>query len=70
MGFSRGTANVSPRDEKILSSLKRYYAKKAHPFTACVRDNRKRFGPRTEALCAVMKDLIRRTTKWRGKGKK
>lgn len=32
----------------------------------CVRDNRKRFGPRAEAVCAVLKDIIRGTTKWRG----
>lgn len=69
-GFSKGTANVSPRDVKKLKPLLRYYAKKAHPFTACVRDNRKRFGARTEEYCAVLKDLIVGNTKWRGKGKK
>jgi hypothetical protein len=36
-----------------------------------VRDNRKRFGDRAERVCAVVKDMGERTTKWRkgGKGK-
>lgn len=68
-GFSKGTANVTPEDRRKLLPLLRYYAKKPHPFTACVRDNRKRFGPRAEAICAVVKDLIVGNTRWRGKGK-
>lgn len=68
--ISKGTANVSPSDKKKLRGLLRYYAKKKHPFTACVRDNRKRFGAHTEEYCAVLKDLIVGNTKWRGKGKK
>jgi len=32
----------------------------------CVKDNRKRFGPRTEAVCATLKDIIRGGTDWRG----
>lgn len=67
-GFSKGTANVSPRDMHKLRPLLKYYAKKPHPFRACVRDNRKRFGPRTNAICAVIKDLIYHSTKWRSKG--
>lgn len=35
----------------------------------CVRDNRKRFGPRTEQVCAVVKDMAMGTTKWRAGGK-
>jgi hypothetical protein len=35
-----------------------------------VRDNRKRFGPRTEQVCAVVKDMAMGTTKWRKGGKK
>lgn len=59
---------VTPAEKKKLKGLLRYYAKKPHPFRACVRDNMKRFGPgKTEAYCAVLKDLIRGTTKWRGK---
>ena len=58
--------DVGPRQRKQLAGLLRYYAKKKHPFRACVRDNRKRFGPRTEAICATLKDIIRGTTKWRG----
>src|SRR5580765_6986776 len=42
-GFSKGTANVSPRDYKKLLPLLKHYAKSPKPFTACVRDNRKRF---------------------------
>lgn len=58
---------VTPEAKKKLRGLLKYYAKKPHPFTACVRDNRKRFGPRAEQVCAVLKDIIRGTTKWRGK---
>lgn len=61
---------VSPESRARMKGLLEHYAKKAHPFAACVRDNRKRFGPRTEAVCAVLKDLIRGTTKWRGHGNK
>lgn len=67
---SKGTANVSPADKKKLRPLMRHYAKMKHPFAACVRDNRKRFGTHTEEYCAVLKDLIVGNTKWRGKGKK
>lgn len=58
---------VGPKARHELHGLLKYYAKKKHPFAACVRDNRKRFGPRAEAVCAVLKDIIRGTTKWRGK---
>jgi hypothetical protein len=70
LAFSKGTANVSAGDIKKLRPLMRYYAKKKHPFTSCVRDNRKRFGSHTEEYCAVLKDLIVGSTNWRGKGKK
>ena len=50
-----------------IRSLLKYYAKKPKIFTACVRDNRKRFGPRVNAVCAWVKDQIKGTTKWRGK---
>jgi hypothetical protein len=72
VGFaiSKGTANVSASDKKKLKGLLRHYGKMKHPFTACVRDNRKRFGSHTEEYCAVLKDLIVGSTKWRGKGKK
>ncbi len=69
-GFSKGTANVSPADMKKLAPLIRHYGKMAHPFTACVKDNRKRFGTATEKYCAVLKDLIKGSTDWRGKEKK
>lgn len=60
---------VGPDARHKLRALLRFYAKKPHPFTACVRDNMKRFGPgRTEAVCATLKDIIRGTTHWRGKG--
>lgn len=61
---------VGPHARKKLMPLLKYYAKKPHPFTACYRDNRKRFGPHGAAqVCATLKDIIRGTTKWR-KGKK
>lgn len=50
-----------------IRSLIKHYAKKPHPFRTCVRDNRKRFGPRTERICAWIKDQIKGTTYWRGK---
>ena len=58
---------VGPDARHKLRFLLRYYAKKDHPFTACVHDNMKRFGPnRTERVCATLKDVIRGTTHWRG----
>jgi hypothetical protein len=58
---------VGPDARHKLRGLLRYYAKKDHPFTACVSDNMKRFGPnRTERVCATLKDIIRGTTHWRG----
>jgi len=70
-GFSKGTANVSPNDMRRLKGLLKHYAKKKHPFTSCVRDNTKRFGPeRAKKVCAVLKDLIRGTTKWRSTERK
>jgi hypothetical protein len=56
---------VTPEHRKKIAAIVNYYAKKPHPFTECVRDNRKRFGPRTEQVCAVVKDMGRRSTKWR-----
>lgn len=58
---------VSPEAKHKLSGILKHYAKMERPFTACVRDNRKRFGARAEAVCAVVKDIIWGTTKWRGK---
>lgn len=59
---------VSPQARMKLRGLLKYYAKKKHPFRACVRDNMKRFGPgRTEQVCATLKDIMMGTTKWRGK---
>ncbi len=69
-GFSKGTANVSAADLKKLRPLIRFYAKKAHPFRACVNDNRKRFGPLVNKYCAIIKDLIEGNTKWRNQSKK
>lgn len=57
---------VGPRAKGKLAPLMAHYGKMAHPFTACVADNTKRFGPeRAKRVCAVLKDLIRGTTKWR-----
>jgi hypothetical protein len=58
---------VGPHARHQLKGLLRYYAKKDRPFTSCVADNMKRFGPnRTEKVCATLKDVIRGTTHWRG----
>ena len=58
---------VGPDARHKLKGILRHYAKDPHPFTACVHDNMKRFGPgRTEKVCAVLKDIIRGTTHWRG----
>lgn len=68
-GFSKGTANVSGRDMVKLKGLLAYYAKKKKPFTACFNDQIKHGLSKDHAAkrCAVLKDLIRGTTKWRGK---
>lgn len=60
-------ADVSPEARGHLRELLKHYAKMPHPFRACVKDNTKRFGPgRVERVCAVLKDIIRGTTHWRG----
>jgi hypothetical protein len=57
---------VGPEARHKLRGILRHYAKMAHPFRACVRDNEKRFGPgQVEKVCAVLKDIIRGTTHWR-----
>jgi hypothetical protein len=50
----------------------KHYAKQAHPFTACVRDQVKHGLSKDHAnrRCAVLKDIIKGTTKWREGGKK
>jgi uncharacterized protein YbjQ (UPF0145 family) len=68
VAISKGTANVSAADLKKLAPLMKHYGKMAHPFTVCVRDNTKRWGPElAKKRCAVLKDLIRGTTKWRNR---
>jgi peptidoglycan hydrolase-like protein with peptidoglycan-binding domain len=62
---------VTPAHRKKINPIVRHYMGKAHPFTACVRDNTKRFGPeRAKKVCAVVKDMGEGTTKWRKGGKK
>lgn len=56
----------NPRSMGYLRFLLRYYAKKAHPWHECFKDNFKRFGPKTAGLCGVLKDVIRQQTHWRG----
>jgi hypothetical protein len=57
---------VGPEARAKLKNLLKFYAKKAKPFTACKRDNMKRFGPGgVDRVCATLKDIIRGTTKWR-----
>ena len=70
--FSKpGTADVTAGDRKKLSGLLKHYAAMAHPFTTCVRDQIKHGLAKDHAnrRCAVIKDLIKGTTKWRGKAK-
>lgn len=60
--------SVGPKARHQLRGLLKYYAKKPHPFRACVRDNTKRFGKKgAERICATLKDIIRGHKKWRGK---
>jgi hypothetical protein len=62
---------VTPAEKAKLSPLVRHYMAKPHPFTACVRDNTKRFGPeRAKRVCAVVKDIGHGGTGWRKGGKK
>jgi hypothetical protein len=67
-----GTANISPSDKKKLTPLEMHYLKMAHPFTSCVRDQRKHGLSKDHAnrRCAVLIDDARGTTKWRSGGKK
>jgi hypothetical protein len=64
--YQKVTAN--PRSMAYLRPLVKHYAKDPHPWHACYKDNFKRFGPKTPALCGVLKDVIRQRTDWRGKG--
>lgn len=62
--FSKpGTADVTAADRKRLAPIILHYAKKAHPFTACYRDQIKHgLSPEhAKRRCAVVKAL--------GKGK-
>jgi hypothetical protein len=58
---------ADPKKMGYLRFLIKHYAKDPHPWAACYKDNFKRFGPKTAALCGVLKDTIRQTTDWRGK---
>lgn len=62
-------APIAPAAKVKLRNILKKYAKSAHPFRECVRDNMKRFGPgRTEAICATLKDTIRGSKNWRKGG--
>src|SRR3970040_1787503 len=71
-GFSKGTANVSARDMVKLRGLLKHYAKKKHPFTSCFNDQIKHGLAKDHAAkrCAVLKDLIKGTTRWRSTERK
>lgn len=60
------TVTANPRSMGYLRFLLKHYAKSAHPWHDCFKDNFKRFGPKTAALCGVLKDTIRQGTHWRG----
>lgn len=69
VGLLFSAADVGPEQRHQLRGLLKHYAKQDRPFSACTRDNMKRFGPgRTEKVCATVKDIIRGSTKWRGHG--
>lgn len=70
--FSKpGTADVTPSDRAKLKGILAHYKGKAHPFTACYRDQIKHgLSPdHAKRRCAVIKDLNEGTTKWRNKAK-
>lgn len=57
---------IDPASKKKLAGLVRHYMKQAKPFTACVRDNTRRFGPDgAKRVCAVLKDVGHGSTRWR-----
>lgn len=60
------TVTANPKSMGHLRFLLKHYAKQAHPWKACFKDNFKRFGPKTAGLCGVLKDTIRQSTQWRG----
>ena len=66
-----GTANVTPADSHKLKGIKRHYALMPHGFTQCVKDQVKHGLSKDHAnrRCAVIMDLAKGTTKWRGKAK-
>jgi 8-oxo-dGTP pyrophosphatase MutT (NUDIX family) len=59
---------ADPRKMGYLRFLLKHYSHDAHPWAACFHDNFKRFGPKTAGLCGVLKDTLRGTADWRGKG--
>lgn len=62
---------VTPEARKRLQPLVSHYRKSPKPFTQCVADNTKRFGPEgAKRICAVVKDLIEKRTTWRKGPKK
>lgn len=66
-----GTKNISASDKKKLGPLMAHYMSMAHPFTACVKDQKKHglSDDHAKRRCAVLKDEAMGTTKWRGKKK-
>jgi hypothetical protein len=66
-----GHLDVGPEARRKLSGLIKYYMQKPHPFTACVRDNTKRFGPEgAKRVCATLKDIGEGdNTHWRKGGR-
>jgi len=62
--------DVTPEAKKKLKGILAKYAREEHPFTACMADNKARFGEEgARKVCATLKDLIEGNTKWRGKEK-
>ena len=61
---------VSPSSRKKLSGILSWARKQPKPFTACMNSEGLRARvpdpERRKKICAVMKDMSRGTTKWRG----
>lgn len=69
--ITSGHNDVGPEARRKLRGLIQYYMKKPHPFTACVRDNTKRFGSEgAKRVCATLKDIgSGDNTHWRKGGR-
>jgi hypothetical protein len=62
---------VTPENRKKVDPLVKHWMKHAHPFTACYNELAPEKGAEAaKRICAVVKDMGMRTTKWRKGGSK